>query len=137
MASWQADQLTHYASLGTLPELELTEKKLVVRFSQLAGQQKEIYPLQDVEFVRVSSKRDWVFLVLGGILVAIGMEGIVARGLFIALMFVVFGCAVAYIGWIGKTDLTIQQAEGNKCFHARGQAIGLREFVSEVNAKLF
>jgi hypothetical protein len=133
---WQADRLTHFASLGTMPELELTEKFLLIYYPQLTSRRKEIYALDQIEGLAISSYRDWGFLVLGGFLVWIGLAGL-QQTVGLSLMFVVFGAALAYFGWIGSTNIVIQQFEGDICFRTRGQAIGLREFANQVNTLLY
>lgn len=122
-----------------LPSMKLTSKRLILitvhRFGLSSGE--ESYPLNKIQSVRVSYKRDWLRLIVGGFVIVSGFQALLKSPI-LALLGILLGCGLAILGWIGRTELCLQfQDVAKKKFTCLGQAQALRRFAEEVNNHLY
>lgn len=110
---------------------KLTNRRLVVIY----GNAEESYPLSKITAVRIIFNRSWLMLIFGGILALFSLAGFGEGGLalFIALP---IGAGLVYLGWIGKTRLTISMMGGEKEYIVRGKGSSLKECMEAVNSRL-
>ena len=109
----------------------LTNRRLVVIWRNA----EESYPLSKITSVKTIFNRSWLMLILGVIfalssLMAFGESG---PGMLVALP---IGAGLAYLGWRGKTQLSITQMGGNKYYPVKGKSTELMAFADAVSSRL-
>jgi hypothetical protein len=109
----------------------LTNKRLVIVWANA----EESYPLSKITAVKHIFNRRMGALVAGVVFILIGF-GVFGDSTGAGLFCLAIGAALAWWGWLGKTQLLISQMGGEKFYSLRGKAPRLMDFIESVNATM-